>query len=231
MNAHTVESFVDFIKHSDVFDLVVHHVVFRGQPIQGNLLPGIARSDPTIDTTIKEQKLLEELKLLGASFLPAATETDLDLLVRAQHFGMKTRLLDWTSNSLAALWFACADPKPGDVFVYALEADNLLLDSTVYTQSPFKAAKTRVLRPRLNNPRVVAQHGWFTLHRYSVKAKRFVSLERNPETAKHLHEYKIPAAKRAELLTALDRHGVSARTLIPDIGGLCQYLNWKQSAT
>lgn len=231
MQTYTIKSFVDFIKHSDVFDLLVDNVIFRGQSVQGNLLPGIARTDPAIDTATMERRSLDELKLLGASFLPSAAETDLDLLVRAQHFGMKTRLLDWTSNSLAALWFACADPKPGDVFVYALEVDSLLLDSTVYTQSPFKTAKTRALRPRLNNPRVIAQHGWFTLHRYSVKTKCFVPLERNPETAKHLYEYKIPSAKRAELLTALDRHGVSARTLIPDLGGLCQYLNWKQSST
>lgn len=228
MQSHTIKSFVDFIKQSDTFELLAHHVVFRGQPVQGKLLPGIARTDPTIDTTEKEQHLLEELKLLGASFLPANAETELDLLVRAQHFGLETRLLDWTSNSLAALWFACADRSPGDVYLYALEVDDLLLDGAVYAKSPFKTAKTRALRPRLNNPRVIAQHGWFTLHRYSVKSKRFVSLERNPETAKHLYEFRIPEAKRAELLTALDRHGVSARTLIPDLSGLCQYLNWKQ---
>jgi hypothetical protein len=42
-----------------------------------------------------------------------------------------------------------------------------------------------------------------------------------------LYEYKIPADKRKEMLVALDRHGVSARTLLPDIGGLCRYLNWQ----
>lgn len=229
MRTTTVTSFVDFVKHSDFFDLLVYQVIFRGQAPQGSLLPGIARTNAAIDTTELEKEMLEHLKLFGASHLPNLSETDLDLLVRAQHFGLKTRLLDWTSNSLAALWFACASRDKGDVFVYALEVDNLLLPQTVYAQSPFKAAKTRALLPRLNNPRVIAQHGWFTLHRYSKKASRFVPLEENPDTSKHLHEYRIPEKIRSEMLVALDRHGVSARTLFPDIGGLCEYLNWRQS--
>jgi hypothetical protein len=230
MHSHTITSFVDFVTQSDIFDLLTPQVIFRGQPGRGNLLPGIARTDPSIDTATKEQELLEDLKLLGASFLPSFSETDLDLLVRAQHFGLKTRLLDWTSNSLAALWFACADPAPGDVYVYALEVHNLMLGSAVYRESPFAPARTRALRPRLNNARVIAQDGSFTLHRYSKKSKRFVPLERNPETEQYLHEFKIPAEKRAELLVALDRHGVSARTVLPDLDGLCRYLNWKHRA-
>ncbi|MDP2144140.1 MAG: FRG domain-containing protein [Gallionella sp.] len=229
MKSTEINSFVDFIKHSDVFDLIAHQVIFRGQPVQGKLLPSIARKDPSLETTATEKRHLDELKLLGASFL-APGETDLDLLVRAQHFGLQTRLLDWTSNSLAALWFACADPSPDDVYVYALEADDLMLDGSIYTTDPFKTKNTRVLRPRLNNPRIIAQHGWFTLHRYSAKVRKFVPLEHNSETKHHLHEFRIPKGRRKELLIALDRHGVSARTLFPDLDGLCQYLNWKQSA-
>jgi hypothetical protein len=227
LDSKPITSFAEFIRHTEAFDLVAHHLVFRGQPVQGNLLPGVARSNPSRNTTDVERTSLQEIRLLGASLLPSPRETALDLMVWAQHYGLKTRLLDWTTNPLAALWFACADRRPGDVFVYGLIAEGLLLDGSVYEQDPFDAAKTRVLRPRLNNPRVLAQNGWFTLHRFSRKSKRFVPLERNPETNEYLYEYKIPNERRAEILISLDRHGVSARTLLPDSDGLCTYLNWK----
>lgn len=225
-----ITTFVSFIKQTDIFDLVGDLVVFRGQPVQGNLLPSVARSRPNYDSTTAETQVLEQLRLQGASMLDGIGSHDLDLMVLAQHYGLKTRLLDWTSNPLAALWFACADTAKGDVYVYALEADNLLAED-VYSKSPFKQAQTRIFQPRLNNPRIVAQQGWFTLHRFSENAQKFVPLEKNPQTKRFLHQYRIPAGRRAELLSALDRHGVAAKTIFPDLGGLCQHLNWKYQST
>ena len=115
---------------------------------------------------------------------------------------------------------------PGDVYVYVLEADSLV-EEDVYSKDPFETSRTRVIQPRHNNARIVAQDGWFTMHRYSKTAKSFVALERNPETAKHLRELRVPEAKRKLLLTSLERHGVSSRSIYPDLSGLCQFLNRK----
>ena len=222
----TVKSFSNFIRTTESFDLFSDTVIFRGQPVQGNLVPSIARKNLQTDTIDKERKVFEQLQLMGASMLPSNDTSDLDLLVIAQHFGLKTRLLDWTSNPLAALWFACADPSPGDVYVYALEAHNLLVKD-VYKNSPFSISQTRVFQPRLNNPRIVAQHGWFTLHRYGKRNRRFVPLEENPIISKHLTEIQIPEDLREPILRSLDLHGMSKRTLSPDLEGLCHYLNSK----
>lgn len=64
-----IKTFVSFIQETDVFDLLVDLVVFRGQPVKGDLLPSIARGDPTVDTTALERIMLEQLKLQGASML------------------------------------------------------------------------------------------------------------------------------------------------------------------
>ena len=226
MRTVEVQSVAEFVKETEVYGLFADLVIFRGQAFEGNLIPSVARKDRATDTTAEEKRVLEQLKLLGASLLAPGETSQLDLLVLAQHFGLKTRLLDWTSNSLAALWFACADRKEGDVFVYSLVADDLL-EANVYATDPFSRSQTRVFQPRLNNARIVAQHGWFTLHRYAMKNKRFVQLESNPLTRKHLTEYLVPAENRADILGSLDRHGVSSRTLFPDLTGLCTHLNWK----
>lgn len=228
MLSDTARSFPAFVNLVEAVPLVTGFSIFRGQGVQQNLLPGIARKDPETDTLTLEKLMLSQLSLLGASMLHANAST-LDQLVAAQHFGMKTRLLDWTSNPLAALWFACTAREAGDVYVYCLPTDGMMLHDA-YMTDPFDVNSTKVFQPRLNNPRVLAQHGWFTLHAFSPRNSRWVRLETHETAKSGLWEITIPASCRAEMIRSLDRHGASAKTLFPDLSGVCQYLNWQHAA-
>src|SRR3990167_649602 len=220
----TAKTFVDFVNLVESLELVSNTPIFLGQAIEGNLLPGIARLDPSRNTLELERSMLKQFYLLAANQILAG-QTELDLLVLAQHHGLRTRLLDWTSNPLAALWFACSDRTPGDVFVYALDTKDAVFNDP-YTKDPFTHGKTKVFQPRLSNERIVSQQGWFTLHCFSNKNQRWVPLEKNTELKMRLITIEIPAMARAEMLKSISRHGTSARTLFPDLDGICRHINW-----
>lgn len=65
------------------------------------------------DLRTRELDLLREARAWGLGVQPTGHVDDLQLLSDLQHYGIATRLIDFSSNPMTALWFASQQPKTG----------------------------------------------------------------------------------------------------------------------
>jgi hypothetical protein len=219
-----IRSVSKLVEFSENNCAVGHHTLFRGQPEDKPLLPKIGRGTCKPELLNQEQRLFAEFKTRSAAYLDATNRTDWDLLAVAQHNGMATRLLDWTDNPLVALWFAVREgPQAGDSVVWCFpfsEADI----ANQRDDSPFKGERTKVFQPRHITKTIAAQDGWFTVHKFM--GDRFIPLENNRVYMDSLLKLRVPKGRVENLRSQLSFIGVNDSTMFPDLGGLCDFLNY-----
>jgi len=104
---------------------------FRGHPEKYNkLTPGIFREKYDSQFIFKPQfelKIYEEFKRIAPSLshFNVKNYSDLEWLFVMQHYGMPTRLLDWTESILFAAYFAVEKNFESDAELWAMYPDAL----------------------------------------------------------------------------------------------------------
>jgi len=93
---------------------------FRGTSTSNSLLPGQYRK--TYNSSDTELSIFLEFQQRARGFIQKDLN-DWELFFLMQHFRVPTRLLDWTENSLVALYFALVDSSSdGDPCIWMLNA-------------------------------------------------------------------------------------------------------------
>lgn len=168
---------------------------------------------------------------------PPAHNEDMKWAQLAQHYGLPTRLLDWTENAVVALYFSCIQKPSSDGMVIVfnpidlnrkskqagariLDAhrDKALILKYLRLSAATKAngSPPLAVHPIQNSERVVLQQGVFTLYgtRPELDSAHVPSLIGIP----------ILQECKQQLLKQLERIGVHEMSLFPEIEHTCNYL-------
>jgi hypothetical protein len=213
--------------------------LFRGQRQDEPLLPKLERKrlKPKGKPSEIEKIVFDEFRRTSLPLLERHIENDWDLIAVAQHYGLPTRLLDWTFNALAALWFAVRNPpckdengemKQGVVWMFKTKKSDLLKKKDYDAKKgPFSdKGGTRIFRPKHVSRNIVSQGSVFTLHRPTKKG-HWVKFENNTHYSNRLTKILIPPERFKTMRDDLHILGVNHSTMFPDLTGLCNHLKWR----
>lgn len=241
MKKHTIKSLTDYISYVEG-NCIDEKILFRGQQQDWPLVPKIGRLKLNKRLPPAELEMLQELIRTGHSYLNeiepfSKGSIHIDVLVFAQHNGMATRLLDWTNNPLAALWFAVRTPP-------CKSKDDSLLDGVIWVYIPEGSCKQWLTRrgnplikgdvitmhhPSHVTPQISAQQAMFTIHGYDEDGNGFEPMEKHKPHCDYMTKIIVPAGKFSELRYQLDRCGINEASMFPGINGLCKHLEWYHS--
>lgn len=165
-----------------------------------------------------EMALISMFRSQAMAHVERQPSTDLEWLALAQHFGVPTRLLDWTESLFVAAWFAVQkgggkDSEADSAIWVTRGIDTIEADSS---NDPLDIKNACTYRPAHVSQRISAQ------------ASVLMVCPSPTSEVKLPFVKKITIAKDAEfrLKKRLNACGINRRLLFPDLQGLAEHLAW-----
>jgi hypothetical protein len=194
--------------------------LYRGHAIaEWELVPVIDRvSHGGISRSDHERLMFEEFKRRARAFLDRPPSNDWEFLALARHHGLPTRLLDWTENPLAALFFAVETPSSTDSAVWAYCFVQIgRKPSHAEAEDPLEVQELRLYNPPHLHPRIGVQSSCFTLHPEGQS-------KADAPWPGVLTRILIPKETRAAIRHDLFRLGVHRAALFPDLDNIAVHI-------
>lgn len=245
-----VEGLSDFLSEvaavSDAWSADIPYfakVWFRGQANSNwSLLPGLYREDEIYEDILRAEFERRASPLMSHRI----PESHWEWYFTMQHYGLPTRLLDWTEGALLALYFAVRakveDSSPAVWMLHPSWLNSQVLgkrelmyvdESEVepYLSRPYKRSPVPsqpiAITPRHINQRIVVQKSCFTIFGSSRDGlDGYCMSQKSPRLTKFV----FPAGSAETILRSLNRAGISESSVFPDIEGLSRELNYTWGA-
>ena len=210
---------------------------YRGHPdVDHYLLATLLRYKNGL---VKEKYLFDSFQKFSDRIFKRRT-SEWEALFEMQHYGVPTRLLDWTESFGVALFFAAyynkrrASGKDAAIYllsphrlnkysginrVYRIPEDesNFSYKGIYWNQTPFAANAPIAIEPIFINDRMLAQRGMFTVHHDDIKP-----LEN--EFPQAVQKVLIPNNIIDAAMDFLSLTNINEYSVFPDLAGIAGYL-------
>ena len=204
--------------------------IYRGQSNESwSLLPKIGRmydkmKENYIDWHTMEDDIVQRFKKYARPHMTFTPTSDIEWIVHAQHHGLPTKLLDWSSNPLKALYFAVENVNnTNDGIVWGFEPNGYYDSLTELVKQQSKFNSLVIYFPDYLNTRVSSQDSCFTIFPLPPGRRQMKPIEpKSPHLRKinNLQQFIVPNRFKKYIREELDSLGVSHKTLFPDLDGL-----------
>lgn len=222
----------DFTKNSNIW--------FRGHSSSNyKLNSGLFRLNlnSIVDYISLETQLYTYYKNLG--YMLHNEDNPWHLLYSMQHYGVRTRLLDWTESFSVALYFATENwlsgktariwmLNPLGLNQLARDKEEIVSPNKLEYPEAYKdvneCLNSLAIYPIKNSKRILSQHGVFTIQGNSGQP---LDREFDGELVKsNLLEYiDIPWNVNNDVMQYLKQNGINRYSLFPDLDGLAKHIN------
>ena len=193
-------------------------IIYRGVSDSSfDLLPSVGRwKGPEGSRIHFEKQVFEDFKSRALGYLNIQPRNQWEWLFLAQHHGLPTRLLDWSSSPLVALRFALRDQKDTDFALYALNFSYGINSHDIplfLGEDPLAVKEPAQVNPSYVSDRVERQRSVFTIQPDPWAPLR----DRN-----EMRKYVFPASARRDMLRRLQYLGITNCSLTPGLDSLAR---------
>lgn len=213
--------------------------LFRGQPnALWNLTPslyrithpGIGAEDIKTSYDLLEVRIVNRFFDEGMPYLPTLERSFANDRILAQHFGVPTRLLDWSRDPLIATFFAVEDwQSAADAAVFMIMPDSENVPQFLQYNTPTRGQVAALVPPAIDR-RIPAQKSVFTIHPYGPASAPFVPLDQRTGIGNEITTENcvvrgfakiiIPSRLKRSIHQTLLRMGYDRRNLFPGLDGV-----------